>query len=523
MVGIFVMLVVTIALVAGASASAYFLLNSTQAALMVQQNQIRVQAVSASIRSGISTFDGRDVVPLRAKDGSTDTFVARVPAIAAFDKTTSGRDIVFCPVVHADTINPNATIENALPSGSKESYSAEIATRGGRSYLVAGFPQFTRMGIQAAEAAKSLNQSGIFGFLLSADPRQDTDMKCASVEMVSSGNFIVDGGTVQPIYGETKERPASTYVISSGSVDALDDDQKPVSTLKDALHLISKYDQANATIYVEGNLPVSDVEKTALEEVSFGRSLKLIGKNASTLTFQTTGTGRYPLQLRGDVLLSNLTLMSSGGNAVGIDALPSSRIDINSTDVNFVRVSGGTVYLEGQSHIVVDDSPVDDWAVDAAAGSITFAVADPAIIAATSDPLVKISGGRVFASSSLYVASMKNPDYAGPITLYETGASKLIDKAAGAGVFVNGEELAALSEPYYRPEPVECADGSSSCAVQCKTGTIIAWGECASSNDSPLAGFFADTDGRLYTCKWAQANVPVSHPTAAVVCTNPQH
>jgi hypothetical protein len=515
MVGIFVMLVVTIALVAGASASAYFLLNSTQASLMVQQNQIRVQAVSASLRSAITTFDGRDVIPLRSKDGEAGTFLARVPAIAPFDKTTAGRDIVFCPVVYADTINPTGTIENALSTGAPESYAAEVATKGGRSYLAAGYPQFTRMGMEASAAAKSLNESGVFGFLLSADPRHQVDLRCSAVEMLSAGNFIIEGGSVQPVFGESKDRPASTYVVSSGSADVLGDDEKPVGSLKDALHLIDKYDQANATIYFDGSVPVSDVEKTQLETVAFGRSLKLIGKTASTLTFQATGSGRFALQLKGDVLFSNLTLATSNGSPVGVDALPSSRIDISSTDLNFVRASGGSVYLEGQSHIVATSGS----AVDAAGGSITFAIPGTAasIISSSGSPIFSISGGHVLAQTSIYVqASAGEP-------LYGSGTYKSVDKASGASVFLNGEEPAVMASPYYRPVPVECADGSTSCSVQCEAGTIIAWGECASDNNSPLAGFYADTAGQTYTCKWSAGVVPVSNPTAAVVCTNPQH
>jgi hypothetical protein len=516
MVGIFVMLVVTIALVAGASASAYFLLNSTQASLMVQQNQIRVQSVSASIRSAISTFDGRDVVPLRSKDGSTSAFVARVPSIAAFDKTTSGRDIIFCPVVYSDEINPNASVENGLLSGGVETYPVEAATKGGRSYMVAGYPAFSKMSAAPADAAKSLNQSGIFGFLISGDPRRDVDLRCSSVEMVSAGTFIVDGGTVQPIYGETKDRPASTYVISSTTaVTELGDDQKPVGALKDALHLISKYDQANATIYIDGNLSITDAERAQLEDVAFGRSLKLIGQTASTLTFQTTGSGRYALQLRGDVLFSNLTLTSSNGRPVGVDALPSSRIDIDSTDMNFVRASGGVVFLEGQSHIVTTNGS----AVDAAGGSITFAIPGTAssIISSSGSPIFAISGGRVLAQTSIYI------DASASETLYVSGTNKSVDKATGATIFLNGAEPATLASPYYRPTPVKCANGAASCAVQCTAGTIIAWGECASDNDSPLAGFYADTAGQTYTCKWASGLIPVSNPTAAVVCTNPQH
>jgi hypothetical protein len=219
--------------------------------------------------------------------------------------------------------------------------------------------------------------------------------------------------------------------------------------------------------------------------------------------------------LKGDVLFNNLTLTSSNGRPVGVDAVPSSRLDIISTDMNFVRASGGTVYLEGQSHIVTASGS----AVDASGGSITFAIPGTAssIISSSGSPIFAISGGRILAQTSIYI------DASAGETLYVAGTNKSVDKATGSTIFLNGVEPATLVSPYYRPTPVKCANGATSCAIQCSAGTIIAWGECASDNNSALAGFYADTAGQTYTCKWTSDPIPVTNPTAAVVCTNPQH
>lgn len=513
MVGIYVMLIVTIALVAGVSASTYFQLSSTQASLMVQQNQVRIQVVSGAITSGITTFNGRDVVPLASP--SSGDYPARVPSYAVFNKTTGGRDIVYCPIVFADTFNANGDLVNERQPGSgasPESYPVEVATRGNRSYMVAGYPTvlFGKTGDQdRADAAKELNASGIFGFLLSPDPRLDGDLSCSDVQKVSDGNYIIRGGTVQPFYGSIKDRPATTYVIETGGTEQLGEDEKPVGTIKDALQLISRYDQANATIVLDGNVTVSGEERTLLEDTVFGRSIKFFGKTASTVTFASSGN--LSLSLKGDVFFENLTLQASGGS-IGIDALPSSRIILKSTDVNFVRVSGGSVHIEGNSHIVTSSGS----AVDAAGGSITFDIpgTSASILSSSADPVFLISGGRVLANQSIYAE--------GPGPLYAAGSPKSVDKAFGAKVYLNGAEQVGLSSPYHR-EQQTCADGSTSCEASCNAGEVVAWGECASGNNSPLAGFYADTDGQTYTCEWSTGPVPVSTPRAAVVCTTPQH
>lgn len=508
MVGIFVMLIVTIALVAGASASAYFLLNSTQASLMVQQNQIRVQAVSSSIRSNIATFGGRDVIPLKAGAGSDD-FLARVPSLAAFDKTMNGRDIVFCPVVFSNSINKNAELVNATSDGG-ERYDIEVSPQGSKPYMIAGYPDFQPSKMKGASRdaiAKELNDAGIYGFLLSPDPRVKDDLRCSNITKVDVSNYIILGGTVQPVYGSVKDIAASTYVIAPGATAELGADEKPVGSLGDALKEIVKFNQSNATIKLAASETVDGQTRQELQTVGFGRALRIVGNGTSALSFDTSAS----LRLQGDISFENLFL-KSGVQTVGIEALPTSRVSLGSVVLGAVRASGGTVYMNGDTHIVVQSgSPVI-----ASGGVISIDVGgDDALNAGSDAPVFDIAGGEVLIQRDLNVTAPSG-------YLYRPNSAKSVQLINGAKVYLNGQVPAVtITEPYERVVN-SCANGSTSCVAECKSDKIVAWGECTSSNHQALSGFFADT-AQSYKCEWAPGVEPVSEPTVGVVCTTPQH
>jgi hypothetical protein len=528
MIAIFIIIVMAIALIGAAGYGIMALMDSSGISVAIQRNVVRMDIVSAAIRAGVRMDNGRVLVPVNA-----DFTTRLAPAIAPFTKTTWGRDIVYCPVSPSDPVAGNE--EHVLG----DDYAVTIKAVGGLPYVSGGGPG-------DATLLQAMRDRHVIALLISPDmtaKKDDPAPKCSQITL-SNEAFNVPGGEVVAV---NDVQAAGTgygrvFVLStSGSPISIPPGAVAINSVESAASYIINYGLPDATIRLPAGESGIDYKVfEALQDASSGRTIRFIGTGASVLRIDypasSTVSGDAAIRINGSMEINGVAVKGykDGVEAIDMiaDVLPAGVLSLVDSSVGGLRVSGGKAYLGldaeiaprysaaaraepviafgGQVFVAGNSTPVvssSAAAVGMKASGGDIAVAGPIImsLAPGGKAFATFGGGRLSAGTSN--ASVKvNTDAAGPIDANVT----LSDKVSLSGT--------GIKRSLVTSGVVACADGSDTCQAVCPTNSIVAWGECGSTNGHALAGFGVDDAGTSWTCRWTPPST-VAAPTAKAVCS----
>lgn len=541
MIGLFIMVIVTLSLVAGASASVFFVLQSAQSTLALQQNQVRIQSISDALKSRFTIVDGKLFFPLTGMDANLDTatnnYLAKLPTDLVFTKTSLGQPITFCPIIYEP---PGAFTATHKIEGGKSTYDIDVENSG----IVGAIPNFRPLtsGEGAGYSqldAQSLNKSGIYGFLVSPDPqiKNASVLDCNDIVKYStaaSETFIINGGTVSPIFANSSAALPSNYIVSASGSGVNSEGQVIVHSIADALTLISRNGQSAATILFSSTTDLTGADISAIRTQIGAKTITFASSNNSIITINPGSGAGSVLIANGSMNFKNLDLSTFSLNVpVG------SNVTLDGSTVGATVVSGGTLSLATTSSISAATD--QEAAVIVKGGHVD--------VATTANPAINMSGGG--ASFMIYsgsVAIAADLELATGMTIYpdptvsSTGIpSKPINLIGNHVVngFVSGghqiglTEFASTYKKVTSTTTTSCNEAGCTVVASCPANLKAVEGDCATTDQYPLASFGIFDQGRGYACDWS-TYVPVQNynsqspayrtpqsPAASVICVNP--
>ena len=531
MVGLFVTVIITISLIAGAAAANYYMLASTQATLAVQQTQVRVQAISDSLRSRFSVVDGQVAFSLKgmAKNAS-EAFKSELPTDLVFTKTSAGKTIVFCPAIYKENLSPTAEFADG---------NSEYAVQTNATYLLGGHPAFRN--VESSDQAgtsridvEQLNKNGVFGFMISPSPNGNDENPPVCSDIVrykgpDADTYLVKGGSASLVFANMSKAVSNKYLVGSGSI-GTEEGINYVSSLLDAVRLVVRNEQASATITVGTDVELSDGDIDSLNKLGRGRTIEVTSEGLSTVS---VAGGSRILQLSGTWTftgfnMSGLTLVASEDSAVTVvDSI-----------VGSIRMDGGKVRIKGASQIVDTTANDADAIIVSNAGSLTIASTlsgEPVIASATSGRAAfKVNGGSVNIQTDTRIAddlvvypvppasAVSNFAPSKPVT--RIGLSNIVLGAGPVSAFEH------LSQKVTVPGPANC--GINGCEVEafCPSEQMVVSAECSSGTGSDMGHALSKfgpirnaSDGRYgYSCKWEGASLVPGEIPATATATSPK-
>lgn len=538
MVGLFVSVIITLSLIAGAAAANYYMLASTQATLAVQQTQVRVQAISDALRSRFSVVDGQIAFSLYGMGTNTSlAYETYLPDDLIFTKTSAGKAIVFCPAIYKDNFAGNAQFID----GSAE---FPVETRSG--YMVAGHPDFraTNSGDPVGSSqinVEQLNKNGVFGFLISPSPNSKVNEQpiCSDIVRYKSSDadtYLVNGGSVSLVFANMSKAISNEYVVN-GTVGVVNGVNQ-VPSLLDAVRLVARNEQAAAKISVSTDIVLTENDLSALNELGRGRSIEVTSDGVRNVTLSS---GNAILRLPGTwkftgFNFSAFTLVSAEDSVVTfVDSL-----------IGSIQVEGGKVRVAGASQIVDTTDGVADAIVIANSGSLTIASNLPVEPVITSNvsgrAAFKVNGGNINIANNTRLAdglvvypvppTLAVSSFSPSKSVTRIGLSQLI---RGTGSITANEDLA---QKVTETGPTDC--GAAGCEVQayCPADQIVVTADCSSESGSSMGHALSkfgpvthSTDGRYgYSCKWQGATLmpgtipeasTAMFPTVSITCARP--
>lgn len=542
MISIFIMIVIAIALSAAAGFGILTLLKGSETALLIQRNQVRIDTVVNSIRSYVRVDGKRVLVPLALLDASGGVpaeLKTRLPSLSPFTTTTWGAPIVYCPAAPSEIGAPpsgttSGILVNDLKSGT-ETYDVEITKLGGVAYVSAGGP--------GDEAFRTLlRDKRIVALVISPDPSGETVPRCEDVSLGSDGaTFIADGGSVVAVYDLPRLGDGHVFVLSpNGSLPSgFPAGSNVVRSLIDAATNIRNYRIRDATVFIkDGSTSVPAADLSELVSAASGRSIRLTSNNGGSLAVEAVSGPEVVLPIDGTFELSKVSLSSSAAD-IGFRPVSMGRLVIKDATIGFLRNTGGDVTLRGNvsvspahsltaqqepissigGRVMIDNVPsvvnsaIASVGVFARGGDVTILGNTNMTLAAGAKAFRTEMGGRILPTTTDAVVTINtiNGTTSVPIesiVTFGTSASEgQIVSVSGKGT---GRSLVFAEQG--------CADGTPECTASCIGESVIAWGECSTSNNSPLSGFGAAPDGRSWTCRWSDPLTGVS-PKAKAVCS----
>jgi len=555
MISLFVIMVIVIAVSAGAGYGLLALVRSSETALLIQRNQVRMDTVVNTIRSYVRVDGGRVLVPATLEGAS---YVAKAPSFSPFVTTTWGKPIVYCPV----RLSGSGATGASMSMGAAGSYPVSIVTLNGKPYVSNGGPTFESATATALSAGG--RHENVVAFVISPEISGTTVPSCALVRLASDNStFTVDGGIVTAVYYAADQASATTRQIAFSADGSTPTGVAPgtqiVSTIEQATETIVRlglsdttirfYDDTSKPRVQQNFVPVEDM--ASLAAASAGRTIRLVGEAGARLRVLHAAAPAGSLSVLkadGVMELSGIDVegwvgadrpSATKSADVAFAAGPTGRLSMKDTIIGAVRNLGGEVSL--LSNVSVR----------------------PLYGAQALEYPILGSGGRIFidgGSSSLVVSSaaaagvyVRGGDATvyGPVGMtiapsgeafWSDGGGRVLPATSLATVAVNGAAaVPVLSSATFgtkgstSPEPVEvsangagrtlvvstvqtCADGSTNCTATCPTDSTVAWGECGSANGFALAGFGSDATGRQWTCRWPSPS-SVTAPSAKAVCS----
>lgn len=560
MISLFVIMVIIIALAAGAGYGLIALVRSTETSLLVQRNQVRMDTVANMIRSYVRVNGGQVLVPATVDGG---TYVARAPSFSPFNTTTWGKPIVYCPV----RVSGSGTLDASISMGAAGSYPVSIVNLNGKPYVSNGGPALDASTLAALSAGG--RHEGIVAFVISPEISGSVVPSCAQVRLASDNStFVVDGGIVTAIYYAADQASATTRQVVFSADGSLPSGAAPgtqvVSSIEQLTETITRLGLSDTTVrfYDDSAKPlesqnfVKSEDMVELAAASSGRTIRLVGgADAKLRVLHGTSPAGAMSIFRADGVMEMRDIELEGWVGTGPAAA------VKSVDVGFAAGPTGKVSLKGTILGAIRNLGGEVSILTGVSVRPLYSSATAGDPGARTHPILG-SGGRIFidgGSPSLVVSPTAVAGVyvrGGDVTVYgpvgmtvdtdeeafwSDGGGRVLPATTAATVSVNGGAPVPVmgaatfgTKGSVDPEPVDitgngvgrslvvsatlaCADGSNDCTATCPTDSLVAWGECGSSNGFALSGFGADVTGRQWTCRWASPSA-VTAPTAKAVC-----
>lgn len=531
MFGLFIMVMVTLALMGAGAAANFYMLAQTQATLEVQKTQVRIQAISDSLRSRFTVVDGQVAFSFdHMEQDVQNRYLARLPNDLIFTRTSSGQPIIFCPAIY----RAGSTSNETLAVSDSIQYGVEIKD----GYMIAGAPSFRAPNAQdeantlQIDVAK-LNRNGAFGFLIAPNPKSTEENlpNCANIVEYNGPEaqaFLLDGASVSVVFANMSRAVSHTYQV--GSKTGLQEGVTYVPSLVDALQLVARNEQASATINVAGPIPgltLSDLSR--IEDFGRGRAITVTASSQAVISSTESNSSLRP---SGNWTFNNIDL-----SAFAIDVGEGQSLTLNSSLVGPIALNGGSVRLTGTSRVIDGGQVSSDAVVMANAGSLVFDVdvqSQPIIGASSSRAAFMVHAGAIVLERDITLASGMVP-YAGI-----AGTSKPVRKIGVSDIYtLTGEGVAQTSGDELVVSRQQSTDttacDSSDCVrvAECPIDQKALRGECGSSNEQPVASFGIGSSGETFSCSWATVLNPTGNlvppstpiyaeaPVATVYCAKP--
>jgi len=545
MLSIFILIIIAIALCASVGFGILQLIRSSDTTLLVQRNQVRVDTVVNTLRSYIRSDSGRTIVPAAVVSGTgiPSEIPARVPSIAPFTTTPWGAPLVYCPAAPSEASTPGGTVVNER-DGDSETYDVELVEQGGVVYVAAGGPGTSVL-------RQTLRTRRVVGLVISPNPYSEGVPQCADVELASDGvTFIVPGGSVAVVYDLIGNSVPNELVFSpDGTIPAAaPSGARAVRSIADVVSYFTSYGIRDLSLTFPSGVHEVDAEEIAdLASATKGKTLRIAGDGSTELriVFGSAPAGNLSvIRFDGSVDLDGISLTGQAGNA-GIDVVvaagPGGKISLRDVSAAGVRNFGGEFALLGTTRLtpthsadatsepvvtsggrvvietsgIVINAPSAEVGVLARGGDVTVLSNTAMVLGSENSAFRAEAGGRIlpaFAGLEVEItaggATQSYPIVSAITFGTENGNDPVVSITA------NGVGRTLLTSPLQI-----CEDGSANCSAECPENSVVAWGECGSDNDHPLAAFSADASGRQWTCRWA-APATVSKPTAKAVCSS---
>jgi hypothetical protein len=523
MIALFIIIIMAIALIATAGYGIMALMDSSSIAINLQRNVVRLDIIGSAIRAGIRMEDGRVLVPV-----SNDYSTRLTTSVAPFSKTTWGKDIIYCPV------SPNGPVAGNEEHILGDDYSVTTRIVGGLTYVSGGGPgDQTLLEIMRARH--------VIALLISPDINgSHPTPKCSDVTFANE-MFSVTGGDVTPINDVQTAGNGFGRVFVLSATGDIPPGAIAINSVESAASYITNYGLPDATIRLPAGVhPIGYKAFVDLQEAVSGRTIRLIGSGGAVLKVDYANAAGIAsdalMRVNGTMEITGVAIKGYKGDVEAVDIVadiaPAGVLSLIDASVGGLRVSGGKAYLGSGSTV----SPLYSAAARAepviAFGGQIFAAANTNAVVSSSAALfgMKASGGDIAVAGPIFMSlAPSGKAFAtfggGRVTAGSSSATVRVNLAAAAAVepSITMSDKVSLSGTGLKRNLVTsgviaCADGAASCDAVCPQDSVIAWGECGSSNGHPLASFGADDAGAGWSCRWS---VPagVVAPTAKAVCT----
>lgn len=519
MLSIFIMLFVAIGVAAGIGFGIVTLINTAQTSLTIQQNQVRLQNIANSVRAGLTVDAGSVLLPVR------DDLKARLPQASPFSTTTSGGQIVYCPVF-LNAATSSSDIVNDLSNGNAESYAVDTVALNGGTYAKAGHPD----GIAAATLQR-ISDMGIIAYLLSPQPNGQRPVRCGDVQVASDNyTLLVDGGSVVPIYTMTTDARGSVFVLrADGSrPDNYNGTDRIVKTLSDVTDFITSYNIPDATVELPSDLTVSLTDFQNFVTAGTSRTLRLVPQSGQT-SLQLDAAGAAVddrnafVAVGGNLFASSVTFKgvdaSNGSFDVAFQANPAANVLLTDSVVGGLASNGGRIATAGATQVVPsygDDTTVNP--VVASGGSITLAASsNPTVVAPAALSVLLSKGGTINLMGDVKIVTSPTAWLNRDLNKGRVTISRQDDTGLTAATVAVSRTGTYVEEPLVGRQTVtSSAQVSGAYTATCPTGKVVVSGGCGSSSGTGLTSF-GPTSDTAYSCTYAALPLLMS-PVATAVC-----
>lgn len=509
MFSVFIWIILAIALGGAVGFGTLTMIKTSEVALLVQRNQVRMDAVTNAIRSFVRSEDGALWVPAPGAAGPT-----AMPSVSPFRDTAWGAPLLYCP----------------------QGGDGSTMTRGDIIYRKAG---------------ALFGDRAVVAFIVAPTPNGSTAPTCDDVTYDTiSDTFEVANGSVGVVYYSPSPENVRTmvYLPDGGSSDGA---SQVVRTIAEAADNIVRWGLRDVTIRFPDGLSIVDVDHMAsLAAATEGRRIRLEGKGSSGPAASVVRLDHASIPVGGMTLLRTdgtleivgIAFEGSHGGAdavdVGFSAGPTGRLVLRDTALGVVRNIGGEVFLLDGVSVRPSFAPAAaDVPVENVGGRLFVDGASPNLVVSPIAEYGVLSRGgdvTVYGQVGMTISEEGKPFHAdgGGRLLTATDAASVIVNGSSASAVTSsvsfgretgsGEGIVSVSERgvgrmLVASPSVACPDGSVSCSAACPEDSVVAWGECRSDNGFPLAGFGADAEGRVWTCAWSTPST-VQAPRAKAIC-----
>lgn len=531
MLSIFIMLIIAIALCGAIGYSILVIIKSGEVSIGVQKNQGRVEMVAAAIRTALVDNEGSVLIPVDySSSGATAPVFSVVPSFAPFRDTAYGKPIVYCPVSPVDV---NAGDTSLVKVDGSENYKVKVAEIDGKRYIAGGRPVFAadadQNGADSGETAKTLRDRGIVAFLISPDPNGEDAPSCFGLKADQQGGgtvtFLVDGGSVTPVYGFNSTASRQTFVFpqagtpeAAGWIGKVADKVSSQSILETTVRLPKPEGAAYST---------TATELDALAKAARGRSLRIVADELTPLVVTGGSAGATAIAFDGRAYIRNVdfgngTDGSGQPSDVVVEAKAGAQVKLSNVVAGGLHALGGSIYVEGDDSLIeaMHGAAANPVLVEGGVVSISQAGGAtllPSVNAPAAATVFDVRGGTLLLVGTPKVVA---PPTAIPFAV--SGNGKVDSTVDGSIVLNDGTAPAPLTAPMAVSRQ-DCADGSASCVAYCQPDKAFVSGGCGSADGHALSSFGVTVSGDTgltgYKCEWAMVSPSLPEaPYAEAAC-----